>query len=71
MLMNLRTVRKINISNNKGLSCDSISEIVGSFKTMPELREIDLSKNTCNGVEVFKELADLIIQNKRLKSICM
>ena len=38
---------------------------------MPELRDIDLSKNTCNGVEVFKELADLISQNKRMKSICL
>ena len=38
---------------------------------MPELRDIELSKNYCNAVEVFKELADLIIQNKRLKSISM
>ena len=48
-----------------------MAEVVGSFKTMPELRDIDLSKNACNAVQVFKELADLIIQNKKLKSISM
>ena len=71
MLTNLRTVRKLNISNNQGISANSMAEVVGSFKTMPELRDIDLSKNACNAVQVFKELADLIIQNKKLKSISM
>ena len=71
MLLNLRTVRKLNIANNRGLSSDSMSEIVGAFKGMPELREIDLSKNNCSAVTVYKELADLIIQNRRLKSITM
>ena len=38
---------------------------------MSQLQEIELSKLNCNSTEVFRELADLIMQNRRLKSIIM
>ena len=71
MLMELQALKRINISNNQGLSSESLTEIVGAFKAMNQLQEIELSKLNCNSVEVFRELADLIIQNRRLKSIIM
>ena len=40
-----------------------------SLKTMPALEEIDMSKLRCSTVDTFKELAELIIGNKKLKSI--
>ena len=69
--MELQTLKKLNISNNQGLSSESITEIVGAFKAMSQLQEIELSKLNCNSTEVFRELADLIMQNRRLKSIIM
>jgi len=36
---------------------------------MPSLIDIDMSKMQCNSVEFFKSLAELLIQNKRMKSI--
>ena len=38
---------------------------------MPELHEIDLSKNNTDSVDCFRELADFIIQNKTLKSLSL
>lgn len=61
MLIDMRSLRKLNISNNQELSCSSIFEIIRSFKTMPELQEIDLSKNNTDSVDCFRELADFII----------
>ena len=69
MLTEMRQLKKLNISNNQGLSTQSVRDIAMSLKTMPALEEIDMSKLRCNTVDTFKELAELIIGNKKLKSI--
>ena len=48
-----------------------MQEIAKSLKTMPSLLEIDMSKLRCNSVETFKQFADLLIQNKKMKSLCL
>lgn len=71
MLTQMEALKKLNISNNLSLSQESVHEIAASLKQMPSLLEIDMSKLRCNSVEFFRELADLLMQNKRLKSISL
>ena len=50
MLRQMRTLKKLNIANNQGLSSGSIADIVNSMKSMTELLDIDLSKLNCNSL---------------------
>lgn len=69
MLQDMHQLKKLNISNNQGLSAQSVNDIAACLKLIPVLEEIDMSKLRCNTVETFKELAELIMSNKKLKSI--
>lgn len=71
MLMKLRSLKKLNISNNISLSAGSITEIIRSIKTLPELQDLDLSKLQCSSVSIFTELAELLMANRRLKCLSM
>ena len=61
----------MNIASNQGLSTDSVQLVIASLKDLRELQDIDLSKLNCASLDVFRELAELIIANKRLKSISL
>ena len=71
MLMQMKQLKRLNIANNQHLSSASITEIIGALKTLPTLEEIDLSKNNINSVDCFRELADLIVQVRTLKTLSL
>ena len=71
MMMKLRSLKKLNISNNQGMTAESVSEVLRSVKTLPDLQDLDLSKLQCDTVSVFKELAELLMANRKLKSLSM
>ena len=76
MLRVLATIRGdlqfvVRAVTNVGSIYDDTVALRDRILAMPQLQEIELSKLNCNSVEVFRELADLIMQNKRLKSIIM
>jgi len=71
MLSEMRSLRKLNLSNNVQLSLQAVVEIVAALKAVPELQDVDLSKLNCNAVEVFKEIADFVIHNKHLRSLAL
>ena len=69
MLQDMHQLKKLNISNNQGLSARSVKDIAACLKLISALEDIDMSKLRCNTVDTFKELAELIMSNKKLKSI--
>ena len=72
MLDKTFNLKKLNISGNLALTPNGIQAILQKLKQTSSVQELDLSKLNFDETQAcYRELADMILQNRKLKSLCL
>jgi Ran GTPase-activating protein (RanGAP) involved in mRNA processing and transport len=72
MIEQQTNLKKLNMSGNTNLSPPAIKQILTKLRSANSLQDLDISKLSYQEDHgCFRKLADLILQNRRLKSLSL